>query len=210
LGGAGSGRWYRFGTKITVEECCSLDVGVLNRKGVLKPGLSFTASWFGAGREISSIAGIVLGEQRPEVVMLLFARGRGADAEGQRVCEPVELGWTQCNFGGERPWFLCPGIGCGRRVAVLHAAGRYFLCRHCYGLSYESQRDDKSHRALRRAQKIRERLGGSANMLEPFPKKPKGTHWSTYERFWWEHHEAEMEQLAGMSEWLDRLEKKAG
>jgi hypothetical protein len=27
---------------------------------------------------------------------------------------------------------------------------------------------------------------------------------------WWEHDEAEMEQLAGLREWLDRLEKKVG
>jgi hypothetical protein len=30
-------------------------------------------------------------------------------------------------------------------------------------------------------QKIRERLGGSANMTEPFQEKPKGMHWRTYD-----------------------------
>ena len=29
-------------------------------------------------------------------------------------------------------------------------------------------------------------------------------------RLFWEHHEAEMEHLAGMREWLDKLEKKLG
>ena len=35
-------------------------------------------------------------------------------------------------------------------------------------------------------------------------------HHETYMRLFWEHDEAEMEQLAGMREWLDRLEEKVG
>jgi hypothetical protein len=42
------------------------------------------------------------------------------------------------------------------------------------------------------------------NMMEPLPERPKGMHWKTYEMLWWVHHEAEMEQLIGMSEWLDK------
>ena len=34
--------------------------------------------------------------------------------------------------------------------------------------------------------------------------------WETYERLWWEHHEPEMAQLAGMREWLDKLMKPVG
>jgi hypothetical protein len=47
-------------------------------------------------------------------------------------------------------------------------------------------------------------------MMEPFPEKPKGMHHDTYERLWWEHHEADMEQLTRMREWLDKFEKKVG
>jgi hypothetical protein len=66
----------------------------------------------------------------------------------------------------------------------------------------------KKDRASRRAQKIRTRLGDSANMMEPFPEKPKGMHHDTYMKLLWEHHEAEMEQLAGAREWLDKLQKQ--
>jgi hypothetical protein len=47
-------------------------------------------------------------------------------------------------------------------------------------------------------------------MMEPFPEKPKGMHWRTSERHCREHHEAEMEQLTGMREWIDKFQKKGG
>jgi hypothetical protein len=62
---------------------------------------------------------------------------------------------------------------------------------------------------LRRAQEIRQCLGGSANMMKPFPKKSKGmSWWNTFELMWWEHYEAEMGQLVRMMEWLDKFERR--
>jgi len=210
LGGVGSGSWYRFDKKTIAEECHSVDVRYLHRNGLLKPGNWFSLCWSRAGRETGSIRGVVSGEGRPEQVTLLYCHRRGLGGEWEDVREPVELAWTACNLGGERPWFICPGAGCGRRVAVLYGPGRYFLCRVCYDLSYQSQRDNKMYRALHRAQDIRRRLGGSANMTEPFPEKPKGMHHETYMRLFWKHHEAEMEQLVSMREWLDKQEKVVG
>jgi hypothetical protein len=166
--------------------------------------------WSRADRVTGSIRGAVEGNGRPERVIFLYRHRNGPGGEWQDVREPVPLAWTACNFGGERPWFVCPGARCGRRVAILYGPGRYFLCRHCYDLVYESQRANGMYRALHKAQAIRERLGASANMMEPFPDKPKGMHWRTYEQLWWEHHEAEMEQLVGMRDWLVKLEKKVG
>jgi hypothetical protein len=212
MGGLGSGDWYRFNKKTTTGECHSIDVRYLHREGLLKAGGWFSLRWSRGEHETGSIGGSVEGHLRlrPERVILRYRHRSGPGGEWEDVQEPVPLTWTACNFGGERPWFICPGAGCGRRVAVLYGPGKYFLCRHCYDLRYESQREDKTQRALRRAQKIRKHLGGSANMMEPFPEKPKGMHLETYMQLFWEHHEAEMEQLAGMREWLDRLEKKVG
>jgi hypothetical protein len=158
------------------------------------------------------VTGSIGGVAYDDRVTFFYRHRTGPGDERDDVKETVPLDWTACNFGGKRPWFLCPGVvgdkRCGRRVAVLYGPGRYFLCRHCYDLGYESQRDNKTYRALRRAQKIRERLGGSANVTEPFPEKPRGMHRRTYERLLWEHHEAELEHLASMREWLDKTERK--
>jgi hypothetical protein len=210
MGGMGSGNWYRFDKKSTTDECHSVDVRYLQRENLLRSGHWFSLRWSRAGRETGSIRGVVSRHPQPEQITLLYRHRSGLGGEWEEVREPVSLDWTACNFGGERPWFVCPGAECSRRLAVLYGPGRYFLCRYCYELVYESQRENGMNRALRRAQTIRERLGGSANMMEPFPEKPKGMHWSTYDRLSWEHHEAEMEQLIGMREWLDKLEKKVG
>ena len=58
----------------------------------------------------------------------------------------LALEWTPCNFGGERPWFICPGEGCGRRVAILYGPTLPLLCRQCRGLVYASQQPQGSHR----------------------------------------------------------------
>jgi hypothetical protein len=69
---------------------------------------------------------------------------------------------------------------CRRRAAKLYLRdASTFACRHC-GLAYASQQEIPRHRAISRAQKAWMRLGGSANLLEPFPKKPRGMHRLTY------------------------------
>ncbi|WBV70692.1 hypothetical protein PGH42_12355 [Legionella pneumophila] len=94
---------------------------------------------------------------------------------------PFLLNWTPCRFGGERPWFICPAKGCQRRVAILYS-GSIYACRHCHQLAYTSQREADYDRALRQAEKIRGKLGWDTGIFEMEGGKPKGMHWSTFER----------------------------
>jgi hypothetical protein len=55
--------------------------------------------------------------------------------------------------------------------------------RHCHNLTYAARQAVPRDRHLLIAQKIREQLGGSLNMLDAFPPKPKGMHRRRYERF---------------------------
>ena len=76
----------------------------------------------------------------------------------------------------------CNGRYCGRRVAVLYAAGDLFACRDCYGLAYTSQQESPRSRLISRSRKIRMRLGGGPDLLQPFPERPRGMHERTYMR----------------------------
>ena len=113
--------------------------------------------------------------------VVLKYKYRHSDGDWQNKVYDVSYDFTRCNDGGERRWFVCPAQGCGRRVAILYLGG-IFVCRHCLDLSYESQREQPYGRALRRAQAIRMKLGGSGSMADEFPEKPKGMHWRTYSR----------------------------
>jgi hypothetical protein len=123
MGGLGSGNRYRFKKKTTIEECHSLDIRELHREGLLKPGICFRSSWSRAGKERASIRGFVYRDQ----IVLSYRHRNGLGGEWEDVKEPVPLQWPPCNFGGERPWFICPGVvngvRCGRRVAVLYGRG---------------------------------------------------------------------------------------
>ena len=127
--------------------------------------------------------------------LLLSYRVRIAGGDWEDVEETVRIVRVPCRFGGTRPYFICPGVvngtPCGRRVVKLHGPGRYFLCRHCYRLAHTSQSESAWDRALRRANRIRMRLGGEPGMAAPFPSRPKGMWRRTYERLREEAFEAE-------------------
>jgi hypothetical protein len=168
MGGPGSGRWYRWQARDTTDSHQSIDVRDWQRQGWLHTDGRFW--WGGLTAQVQS------GRVR------LSYRIRRGDPDRRDIEDVVCLTWTPCHYGGQRPWFRCPGWGCGRRVAKLYLGGRYFRCRHCHDLAYESQREDRATRLISKAQKIRRQLGGSASLLEPFPPKPKGMHWRTYAR----------------------------
>ncbi len=197
MGGIGSGGYYRFGSKDRVEDHLSIDVRRWHQSGLLDPLSAFTTTWSRYLGE-SSISVVVLGVigDSADALRLSYSWGLPGN-EKEVIAYRVPIEWTPCNFGGRRPWFVCPGRCCGRRSALLYLGRGYFLCRRCQDLSYASQRErNSSVPALHRCQRIRTKLGGSANMSEPFPDKPKGMHWKTYRRLY-ERHEAAWAQYAG-------------
>ena len=77
-----------------------------------------------------------------------------------------------------------------RRLFIVWASKR-LLCRSCAGLTYVSQRQPPYTRKFARLEAARKRLGADVGLRYPPPPKPKGMHWSTYERLRRELVEAE-------------------
>jgi hypothetical protein len=68
----------------------------------------------------------------------------------------IQITWTPCNFGGDRPWMHCPH--CDRRVARLFKGLSGYFCRDCVGdppsevsLVPRALNDADRNRALSRA-----------------------------------------------------------
>jgi len=152
-----------------------LDVNQLREKGCLRPGWSSTCQWING--KVASINLLAEADR-----LSLSYTVQVGDGKREHVAETIRIVHLRCRFGGSRPFFICPGDGtdCGRRVAKLHLSRRYFLCRRCNELSYASQYEQPWKRALRRANKLKQRLGIDVRIAEPFPEKPKGMWVRTY------------------------------
>ena len=159
-------------TKLLLEIVPRIDVRDLKAAGVLIDG---DATWFG----FRSPSGRVLGEANVEIRgESLLVRYTGTD-DGEQHVQLIPLVGRPCHFGGHRTLLACPDCDC--HVVALYCTHRIFRCRHCEELTYLSRRKKSHERGLSMAQDIRERLGGSRNLLEPFPDKPKHMHRATYE-----------------------------
>ncbi len=179
MGGYGSGR---LAYSNTTSDFRSLDIRRWQREGFLEPGRGFSWRWMRNGETVANI------DVRAEAGRVILSyRVRQDGGEWESLEYPVYLDWMGCNYGGKRAWFRCPAQRCGRRVAILYLGGGIFACRHCYRLSYQSQRETDSDRLARRADKIRERLGWEPGILNGKGWKPKGMHWKTFERLTREH-----------------------
>lgn len=197
MGGRGSGRFWHYEAKSTTEDYLSIDVRRWKRDGLLTPTKSFGWQWSRHGEVAASIC--VRAESNRLILTYLHLSERKDCKVGSY---PVYLDRTACHIGGERTWFLCPSLRCGRRVALLYG-GNIFACRHCHKLAYQSQRDAWYERTARRAERIRDRLGWGPGILNGNGWKPKGMHWNTFERLTTQHDAFVQASLVGIASQLN-------
>lgn len=200
MGGIGSGRRLHFEAKDTTDDYYCIDIRRWKRGGLLEPHQSFGWEWSHCGAAVASI------RVRTEPGRLILSYRHRSAGEWTDESYPVSLAWTPCHLGGQRPWFLCPVRGCGRRVAILYG-GAVFACRHCHQLAYPSQREPSYDRAARRADGIREKLEWVPGILNGEGLKPKGMHWRKFRRLRAEHEALGTKALQGIAGRLNLVGK---
>lgn len=208
MGGYGSGRRsYRQ----KIEHCRTLDIYKMKREGTLSLGRLGNWVWSRDGQEVARI-----GYQSKQDTLVLDYKVRVGGNDWEAVTQNIPLETVGCHYGGQRVYARCPGVvngtPCGRRVGKLFSGGKFFLCRHCYDLTYFCKSQPRHSRLLSRANKLRMALGaepGTAYFIAP---KPKGMWQRTYQRklneIEWCEYQSELGFLATMGNRLTEEERK--
>lgn len=177
MGGQGSGSWYRWNKKTTVEDCRVLDLNRMRKcDSISTQGRRF-GSWVWScaetGKKLSSISY----ESNTLEPNNSYIRIHYTIANSQRKVDyKVGLERTCTNYG-ERLWFKCPATG--KRVTKLYlpSGGDIFASRHAYRLSYASQNETAVDRVFRKKWKLVRKITNGI-----YPVRPKGMRHKTYER----------------------------
>lgn len=162
MGGIGSGA--RRSTHIgNVEESLALDIRVLRRLGVVRPGecTCDTVHW--------SIGGLSASSVRLRVDLSDIERGGVMAITGNvpdgAIKQRVAIETVPSPFGGHRCYFICPMSG--HRCEVVYYAGGRFGSREAQRLSYAVQGMNELSRARRKVAKLRSRLSGAGGQPRP-------------------------------------------
>ena len=104
---------------------------------------------------------------------------------GENFVNRYLIAWSHCNYGGQRPWFVC--YNCGQKVGKLYKLHirSPFWCRRCHNLTHKSSQisGDNFSQAIHKIETLKRKLkarGREIAAASPIPSKPKGMHWSTY------------------------------
>ena len=180
MGGSGSGRQ---GGRATVESGLRFDIDAMVRRGVIQPGahvggeMKFQFYEDELAIEFESSAT----NPRNSWLRLRYAICDHWTGEQHQIDDKIYLTASRPWFGGQRWWFVCPNENRRVRKLYLPLGARRFRSRGAYRLAYASQRETVHDRAMRRAQKLRRRLGDDP-MDGHYPEKPPRMRGATYDR----------------------------
>src|SRR3989338_494157 len=143
------GRYY-YSKKEEADSLKKIQMWWLKKHGYIEKGcwksggIKWTNGWTGKESNIIFYINIDI-NNNDNYLQLVYSST--TDSIKEDLDYKIPLTSTPCYFGGVRYWFICPwfanGKYCGRRAGVLYLGGKYFACRHCYNLSYESRNENR-------------------------------------------------------------------
>jgi hypothetical protein len=173
VGGFGSGRHNK--RRPHLEGYRRISVRTLRRHRLLQAGVYATLSWQDNWKRPTGSIQVVGGS---DGVTLIYSTRADEVGEWTQVEERVLFARVAKHFGGEQTYFRCPR--CGRRTIELSLGQRRFRCRTCIGLVHASSQEGLTDRAMRKANKLKRRLGAEAG-LDSFYWRPKHMRQKTFD-----------------------------
>lgn len=136
------GRYHQ--SKKEADSLKKIQIWSLKKQGYLNGWVTGTLRWTHSVSGTQTNVGIDVSTYSNKQYLRIYYTQTEQSGSMQDFDYKIPLTTTSCYFGGKRYWFTCPwytnGEYCGRRVGVLYLGGKYFACRHCYNLTYNSRK----------------------------------------------------------------------
>lgn len=167
----------------TVEECVTLDLGLILRRGWAKDGeiSRGVLLWASLDSTANMTAGYLSNMTVKRDAHLILVLTRIGEGQRSKTFEQrVELTSTSPTYGGRRWWFVCPITG--RRACKLHlpAEADLFASRDAWNLRHRSQRISRRYRPFEKMFRLQRKLGGQEGWGFGVAR-PKGMRLKTFE-----------------------------
>lgn len=137
------GRYY-YSKREEADSLKKIGTAFLKKHGYFNNGWKFgNISWSRNGEKTGNISIQACIDEDEQYVRCVYTQTERSSGIKTDLDYKIPLTTTPCYFGGKRYWFKCPwyanGVYCGKRVGVLYLSNKYFACRHCNNLSYNSR-----------------------------------------------------------------------
>lgn len=139
-------RYFYPNPRNTTEQVKKIELPWLLKHNYLN-GLRYgNITWFRNGTQTGDINILVDTSSENPYARLMYKTRQWGTEDWRDAEFEVQLEYSRCRFGGKKWFFICGFQGCINRARVLYFLGKYFTCRKCANLSYESCNKSQSHR----------------------------------------------------------------
>ncbi len=145
----------------TTKDFIDINIQSLHRNGKLNENIMFWHNYPGLRLQVEvNVTGLKLTSR---------------NHHNKTFIQYVYIDRSSSRLSSHRVWMLCPKFSCNKRVASLYFKDGFY-CRHCLGLSYDSQKYSLLQRQAAEYQRLEDRL----SMFDGYCIRPKGMHFKTY------------------------------